>query len=334
MYSQDHQPGYELAATDGNFQLRYGSCSPQPLFGSQQKPGCSGLFSDQEILDDMGPPKPSSATAPAHLNSPITAFYAAERFMRFSQYGSLRADTDMEFPLYRSSCGSFSMISSADPSDQSCEHDKITAADHGALLWRQIPVPKEPRDCEEMQPLRLPCGSSNSTSSAGTLSMSTGSAIQNKTRIRWTPDLHEKFVECVNRLGGAEKATPKAILKLMDSDGLTIFHVKSHLQKYRIAKYIPDSAEGKNEKGTSPSDVPRLDLKGCLHIKEALQLQLDVQRQLHEQLEIQRKLQLRIEEQGKQLRMMFEQQQKTSKAFLSSQNDTSLEDEHFPPKIS
>jgi SHAQKYF class myb-like DNA-binding protein len=52
----------------------------------------------------------------------------------------------------------------------------------------------------------------------------------NKTRIRWTQDLHEKFVECVNRLGGADKATPKAILKRMDSDGLTIFHVKSHLQ--------------------------------------------------------------------------------------------------------
>lgn len=34
--------------------------------------------------------------------------------------------------------------------------------------------------------------------------MSTGSVIQNKTRIRWTQDLHEKFVECVNHLGGAE----------------------------------------------------------------------------------------------------------------------------------
>ncbi|KAL7235946.1 hypothetical protein ACSBR1_019262 [Camellia fascicularis] len=72
-----------------------------------------------------------------------------------------------------------------------------------------------------------------------------GSAISSKTRIRWTQDLHDHFVECVNHLGGAEKATPKAILKLMDSEGLTIiFHVKSHLQKYRIAKYMPDSAEG------------------------------------------------------------------------------------------
>ncbi|KAI8016880.1 General transcription and DNA repair factor IIH helicase subunit XPD [Camellia lanceoleosa] len=58
-----------------------------------------------------------------------------------------------------------------------------------------------------------------------------GSAIASKTRIRWTQDLHDRFVECVNHLSGAEKATPKAILKLMDSEGLTIFHVKSHLQR-------------------------------------------------------------------------------------------------------
>lgn len=35
-------------------------------------------------------------------------------------------------------------------------------------------------------------------------SFSTGPVITNKTRIRWTQDLHEKFVECVNRLGGAD----------------------------------------------------------------------------------------------------------------------------------
>ena len=32
---------------------------------------------------------------------------------------------------------------------------------------------------------------------------SSGTAISSKTRIRRTPKLHEKFVECVNRLGGA-----------------------------------------------------------------------------------------------------------------------------------
>ncbi|CAH8270294.1 unnamed protein product [Arabidopsis lyrata] len=138
----------------------------------------------------------------------------------------------------------------------------------------------------------------------------------NKTRIRWTQDLHEKFVECVNRIGGADKATPKAILKLMDSDGLTIFHVKSHLQKYRIAKYMPESQEGKFEKRACAKELSQLDTRTGVQIKEALQLQLDVQRHLHEQLEIQRNLQLRIEEQGKQLKMMMEQQQKTKKSLL------------------
>ncbi|XP_010423296.1 PREDICTED: myb family transcription factor PHL5-like isoform X1 [Camelina sativa] len=140
----------------------------------------------------------------------------------------------------------------------------------------------------------------------------------NKTRIRWTQDLHEKFVECVNRLGGADKATPKAILKLMDSDGLTIFHVKSHLQKYRIAKYMPESLEGKFEKRACGKELSQLDTKTGVQIKEALQLQLDVQRHLHEQLEIQRNLQLRIEEQGKQLKIMMEQQQKTKESLMKT----------------
>lgn len=34
------------------------------------------------------------------------------------------------------------------------------------------------------------------------------------------------------------EATPKAILKLMDSEGLTIFHVKSHLQVHKKKKQM------------------------------------------------------------------------------------------------
>ncbi|GMH08200.1 hypothetical protein Nepgr_010040 [Nepenthes gracilis] len=150
--------------------------------------------------------------------------------------------------------------------------------------------------------------------------VSSGTVLSSKTRIRWTPDLHEKFVECVNRLGGADKATPKAILKLMNSDGLTIFHVKSHLQKYRIAKFMPESTEGKSGKRYSSNDATQLDAKAGIQLREALQLQLDVQRRLHEQLEIQRTLQLRIEEQGRQLRMMFDQQQQTRQTSFGNQN--------------
>lgn len=136
--------------------------------------------------------------------------------------------------------------------------------------------------------------------------------VPNKARMRWTPEIHENFLQCVNELGGSDRATPKGILKLMNVEGLTIYHVKSHLQKYRMARHIPDIARaGNSGKARDTSDIlPSLDLKTGIQITEALQLQMEVQKQLHEQLEVQRNLQLRIEEQGRRLQKMFEERQK------------------------
>ncbi|KAG8071812.1 hypothetical protein GUJ93_ZPchr0006g42145 [Zizania palustris] len=56
-------------------------------------------------------------------------------------------------------------------------------------------------------------------------------------RLRWTADLHRSFVRAIDCLGGQHKATPKLILQLMDVRGLTISHVKSHLQMYRGTRH-------------------------------------------------------------------------------------------------
>ncbi|ONK79561.1 uncharacterized protein A4U43_C01F7630 [Asparagus officinalis] len=130
-----------------------------------------------------------------------------------------------------------------------------------------------------------------------------------KSRMRWTPELHDSFVEAVNQLGGSEKATPKGVLKLMKVEGLTIYHVKSHLQKYRTVRYRPESTQDKSEDETTSAErIPSVSLKKDFGLSEALRMQMEVQKQLHEQLEIQRNLQLKLEEQGRYLQKMLEQQ--------------------------
>ncbi|KAK2651290.1 hypothetical protein Ddye_018779 [Dipteronia dyeriana] len=90
-------------------------------------------------------------------------------------------------------------------------------------------------------------------------------------RIKWTQDLHKQFVECVNRLGGAERKPEKGVV--------------------------------------CTGDIHQLFMKIGKKIQEALQMQQDVQMHLHHQLEIQQNIQMVIEEQGKQLKIMLEKQQ-------------------------
>ncbi|KAF5190918.1 Cysteine proteinase [Thalictrum thalictroides] len=58
-----------------------------------------------------------------------------------------------------------------------------------------------------------------------------GSDSSGKQRLKWTHELRDLFEEAVKQLGGADRATPKCILKTKNFPGLNIYHVKRHLQR-------------------------------------------------------------------------------------------------------
>ncbi|KAJ1385105.1 SANT/Myb domain [Sesbania bispinosa] len=189
--------------------------------------------------------------------------------------------------------------------DQLMSIDDSLHPNWNQLLGEDNVSESKPKATQVSQQQQIPSGEGNG------LCNSSSTAPQTKPRMRWTPELHEAFVEAVNQLGGSEKATPKGVLNLMKVEGLTIYHVKSHLQKYRTARYKPESSEdaGTSEKKMSSiEEMKSLDLKTSKGITEALRLQMELQKRLHEQLEIQRKLQIQIEDQGKRLQVMFEKQ--------------------------
>ncbi|KAH9620753.1 hypothetical protein KSS87_005778 [Heliosperma pusillum] len=138
-----------------------------------------------------------------------------------------------------------------------------------------------------------------------------------KPRLRWTADLHERFVDAVTQLGGPNKATPKAILRTMGVKGLTLFHLKSHLQKYRLGKqsgkdmgdalkdgltaaYHLESPRTSN----SSTSLPTSDMDEGYKVKEALRTQMEVQTKLHLQVEAEKHLQLRQDAERRYMAML------------------------------
>ncbi|KAK1431359.1 hypothetical protein QVD17_07816 [Tagetes erecta] len=210
--------------------------------------------------------------------------------------------------------------------------DFMSVEDNIDSNWSEILADVDAPTLESKQMQVIPRPPVPSVSEACPVSSPSSTGPSIKPRMRWTPELHESFVEAVNKLGGSERATPKGVLKLMNVEGLTIYHVKSHLQKYRTARYKPELSEGTSEKkSTSIDDIVSIDIKNkSLGFNDALKLQMEVQKQLHEQLEIQRNLQLRIEEQGKYLQMMFEQQRKMENERLKP-SSSNPNDDPAPP---
>ncbi|KAL7132830.1 hypothetical protein ABFS83_12G100900 [Erythranthe nasuta] len=159
-----------------------------------------------------------------------------------------------------------------------------------------------------------------------------------KPRLKWTRELHQIFIDAVNHLGGAEKATPKSLMRIMSIDGLTLYHLKSHLQKYRLGKsqlshtcHQNKSEENeKNQLTNKTCDGAHEQINESLQVTHSLQMQMEVQKKLHEQIEVQRHLQLRIEAQGKYLQSVLRKAQET----ISEYSSCSIEVEHAKAQLS
>ncbi|GER33853.1 homeodomain-like superfamily protein [Striga asiatica] len=143
-----------------------------------------------------------------------------------------------------------------------------------------------------------------------------------KPRLRWTAELHQRFVDAVNHLGGPDKATPKTIMNVMEVKGLTLYHLKSHLQKFRLGKQPHKDFHNHSMKDGEIAVSYELQRKnqsapGLLG-PSMNEIQMEVNRRLHEQLEVQRHLQLKIEAHGKYMQTILKKACQT----LSNNNMT------------
>ena len=215
-----------------------GLCSPfhQGLLSSaphhEQYRGSAGAGWPRE--EYAAPPRP--AFAQSCVGSSTAAFYAAENLLGTTQFdcaplGMFPAATTRT--PFRSSAESELYL----PQEPSL---MLRAADQSSSV-RTYYVRPQRRDAAEL-PLRAPApqqqerahhdglfantGASSSlpsqmeqhlparslVSAPATVSHASGCAVRpatppaSKTRIRWTQGLHERFVECVNQLGGANSA--------------------------------------------------------------------------------------------------------------------------------
>ena len=98
-----------------------------------------------------------------------------------------------------------------------------------------------------------------------------------RSRLVWTPELHERFMNAVNHLG-VKHAVPKTILQLMNVEGLTRENVASHLQVATAAaawllacpcsahqhSLVPDLSLPQPHKASAPADECRRRVHGRL----------------------------------------------------------------------
>ncbi|KAL3617472.1 hypothetical protein CASFOL_037793 [Castilleja foliolosa] len=123
-------------------------------------------------------------------------------------------------------------------------NNNIMKSDEKVCNFKPSPSCEKSDDESEDNKKDIGGSSSNSTVEESEKKASVRPYVRSKLpRLRWTPDLHMRFLNAVERLGGQGRATPKLVLQMMNIKGLNIAHVKSHLQMYR-SKRVDESNQG------------------------------------------------------------------------------------------
>ncbi|CAA2992718.1 myb family transcription factor APL isoform X2 [Olea europaea subsp. europaea] len=96
-------------------------------------------------------------------------------------------------------------------------------------------------------------------------------------------------------------------MRVMGVKGLTLYHLKSHLQKFRLGKQPHKEFNDHSLRDASSLELQRNNASSSgMMGRNMNEMQMEVNRRLHEQLEVQRHLQLRIEAQGKYMQTILE----------------------------
>ncbi|XP_073139768.1 protein PHR1-LIKE 2-like isoform X2 [Henckelia pumila] len=100
----------------------------------------------------------------------------------------------------------------------------------------------------------------------------------------------------------------------MGVKGLTLFHLKSHLQKYRLGKQSGKDLGEASKDGSydldsphassSPRNLQSADIKEDYGAKEALRAQMEIQTKLHLQVEAEKHMQIRQDAERRYMAML------------------------------
>ncbi|KAI0564048.1 Myb domain containing protein [Gracilaria domingensis] len=243
------QPTYEFQYPSSDAQARareYNTAVPRPVgneMQQQQPPQPQRVYPEPEIARSVVPDIPRTPHAVVakgdvneqHAGSIIHATpvnrsvnYEAEDRCSDRSGGVPRVDTNV-------------------PKEQSSHHESndIRSTSHGRIGLPDISQPNYTiAKCADNADSDRPSRSRGAKRYSDVHSNET-EARAKRTRLHWTPALHESFLAAVEKLG-IDNAVPTSIIREMGVEGLSRENVASHLQKHRSSlKKEKEDAEKK-----------------------------------------------------------------------------------------